>query len=225
MKKDLSPYRFCLRRYLFSTGSFLTASLGILSGCAAQSASVPISSGQELRIDLDQDGTTDRVYVKDMLIDDNGITRVTALLSSDGKEHTVDFEGYYSTALMSGDLSGNGQADILVLKYDTGSTFGAVDVSVLYFESGVWKKYPTVLVQNQEIDLVQPQYFGEEYYWEEGFTYCIGADIITEQKRTLLRLVIPMLDTVDAETVEYIDAAWHEDGWHIEDVQVVNPEQ
>ncbi len=202
--------------------SLIAVSLMGLSGCKANSVhSIPISSGQELRVDLDQDGTPDRVYVKDIRNDENGYTRVTGLLSSDGMEHSIDFEGYFSSALTCGDLSGNGKADILVSKYDTGSTFGSVDVSILHFDNGEWKTYPTVLIPNTDINLFQPLYFGGEYYWEEGYSPCIEAGIIADKNRTFLRLIMLFPDTMDQETVECIDASWTEDGWQIDDARVI----
>lgn len=201
---------------------------------------IPIDYGIEVRTDIDGDGQTDRVRVYDTAREDYGNTQVTATLS-DGSDFFIDYpDSWAASYLITGDLSGNGAADVVVVREYIGSTYGGCEVSVLHMgqddlgENG-WEEYSGRLIPNQELeikwidwdnytgdyipdadyDLRQPEGFGPAY---ADFA-CIGAAVIVKDGKTMLRLV--SLIEAQEEIVKCIDCSWREDGWFIEDMQIL----
>lgn len=117
-------------------------------------------------------------------------------------------------------MSGNGKADIVVMRYSTGSTYNGCSVSVLHMgknELGEddFEEYSSVFIHNPEFGSEQPVGFGEE----DGFS-CIGASIIEKKEKTMLRL-ISCVDPLN-DIVQCVDCSYRDDGWYIEDIQTVN---
>lgn len=179
-----------------------------------------IDYGIEVRTDVDGDGNTDRVRVYDNVREDYAFTQVTAALN-DGSNFFIDYpDSWASSYLVTGDLNGNRKADVVVIRYYTGSTYGGCAVSVLHMGKNDlgeddFEEYPNVFVQNPEFGAEQPVGFGEE----DGFS-CIGASIIEKNGKTMLRL-ISCVDPLN-DIVQCVDCSYRSDGWYIEDIQTVN---
>ena len=180
---------------------------------------IPIDFGIEVRTDLDGDRREDRVRVYDARIHDVAYTQIIANVN--GEDVTFkNYDGYYASSMACGDLSGNGKADILLTRWDTGSTYGAVEISVLYLKDGDWKEYPDNFIHNPEIALEQPLSFNPEESWWNGEFY-IDAVIVEKGGKTLLRFAELMPDAENDETVKCIEASYREEGWFIEDIQII----
>ena len=180
---------------------------------------IPIDFGIEVRTDLDGDRREDRVRVYDARIHDVAYTQIIANVN--GEDVTFkNYDGYYASSMACGDLSGNGKADILLTRWDTGSTYGAVEISVLYLEDGDWKEYPDNFIHNPEIALEQPLSFNPEESWWNGEFY-IDAVIVEKGGKTLLRFAELMPDAENDETVKCIEVSYREEGWFIEDIQII----
>lgn len=179
-----------------------------------------IDYGIEVRTDINGDGNTDRVRVYDTVSGDYAFTQVSAILN-DGSNFFIDYpDSWASSYLVTGDLSGNGKADIVVIRYYTGSTYNGCAVSVLHMGKNElreddFEEYPSVFIQNPKFGTEQPVGFGEE----DGFS-CIGASIIEKNEKTMLRL-ISCVDPLN-DIVQCVDCSYRADGWYIEDIQTVN---
>ena len=180
---------------------------------------IPIDYGIEVRTDLDGDKREDRVRVYDVRIHDVAYTQIITNIDEENIA-LKNYDGYFASSMACGDLSGNGRADILLTRWDTGSTYGAVEVSVLYLEDGDWKEYPDNFIHNPEIALEQPLSFNPEESWWNGEFY-IDAVIVEKGGKTLLRFAELMPDEDNDETVKCIEASYREDGWFIEDIQII----
>lgn len=199
----------------------VSAAIGLDMGRTVYAGSgIAIDCGIELRTDVTGDGLPDQVRVFDN--NDVLITSVT-LDTTDGQQAQFDYdeELWAASYLISGDLSGNRAADIVLMRVSFGSHLTG-QVSVLYVseESGVfiWKEYPEVFIRNPAIDMEQPETFEE--------LECLGATVIEEGGRQYLRLVALDMEYFaesmgDDDQVLCIDCSWHSDGWFIEDIQTV----
>lgn len=123
-----------------------------------------IDYGIEVRTDINGDGNIDRVRVYDTVSGDYAFTQVSAILNDDSNFFIDYSDSRASSYLVAGDLSGNGKADVVVIRYSTGSTFNGCDVSVLH-----------------------------------------------------MACVDPLNDIVQS-----VDCSYRDDGWYIEDIQIVN---
>lgn len=139
---------------------------------------VPIDYGVEVKVDINGDRETERVYVRDMLSGDNAFTQVSAEFA-DGNIAFTDYPDYWSSYLVTGDLSGDGIADAVVVRISTGSTYGGGEVCVLHMKDNAWEEYPCKLIPNPRLDAIQPDNF------EPGsFDFsCLGATIIEKTER------------------------------------------
>jgi len=188
--------------------------IGTLAGCSVKEAGIAVDYGLEVRTDLDGDGKMDRVRVQDIRSDDRFYTQLSAVLN-DGTRRTIEYRGEYASYIATGDLTGNGRADVLLTKCRR-DAYGTVEISVLSFEDGIWKERPAGLTANPEIELYQPDRFDSSC--EDDY---VGAAVIESRGRTFLRLIIPRYTVYDDETVECVDVSWQEDGWQIESVQEI----
>lgn len=176
---------------------------------------IAVDRGIELRTDVTGDGAVDRVQVYD---DTYRLTTSVLLRATDGKEaqFTYDEDLWASSYLVSGDLSGNGAADIVVMRVSNGM-HGEGMVSVLHVveEGGVyvWQEYPETFLRNPSIDSRQPESFSD--------IVCTGAEIVEGEERCYLRLTALDLEVFDDSTVQYITCSLQEGGWYIEDIQTV----
>ncbi|MDE6673216.1 MAG: hypothetical protein K2K19_00170, partial [Acetatifactor sp.] len=104
---------------------------------------IAIDSGIELRTDVTGDGEADRVWVRD---DTYTLITSVGLRTADGRDLQYDYDDdtWAASNLVSGDLSGNGAADIVVMRYSNGMHgTGPVSVLQLFEESGElrWQEY------------------------------------------------------------------------------------
>lgn len=177
----------------------------------AKSNIIPIDSGIEVRTDVDGDGVVERVRVTDNVSGDYAFTQVGVIFSNGDWTHINFDEDFYSSELTVGDLSGNGAADIVVMKYSIGSTFGAGDVSVLHIVDGNLQEYPYDFIKNPSLAIEQPDNF------KDWWVACIGATIIERNGKTLLRLLIA---GDEKESAMCIDCSYQEKGWYIENAEM-----
>ncbi len=180
---------------------------------------IAIDRGIELRTDATGDGREDRIRVYD---DTSMLTTTVGLLTADGR--SADFrysdDMWAASELVCGDLSGNGAADIAVMRYTNGMHGdGPFDVLYVEEEGGVpvWKQYPGIFIRNSAIDREQPEKFGD--------IACVGINVIERDGRHRLRLIAidwdAFAETGDEDTMQCIDCSWQEGGWFIEDIQTI----
>lgn len=153
---------------------------------------------------------TERVYVKDNVNGDNAFTQISAEFD-DGNIVFRDYPDYWSSHLVTGDLTGNGVADVLLMRFAIGSTYGGGEFSVLHMGENGWEEYPQEFLNNSALKVEQPENFGQ--------LSCVGASIIHKNGDTFLRIMAAE-DIMEA-TVKCIDCSYREDGWFIEDIQLI----
>ena len=200
---------------------FLVAASGLIGFEAGRivyaGRRIEIDSGIELRTDVTGDGVPDRVYV----IDNNDILITNVgLETADGRfaYFYYDDEMWAGSYLVCGDLSGNGTADIVVMRISFGM-HGTGEPSVLHVTEGeepgslFWQRYPENFIHNPAIDMDQPDKFED--------IGCVGATVIEENGRYLLRLIALDMVLFDDDTVQCIDCSWQSDGWYIEDMRTI----
>lgn len=169
-----------------------------------------IAYGTEIRADINGDGFAEKVYVKDVVNDDYAFTQVSAEFE-DAEIEFKDYPDYWSSYLMAGDLTADGTADVLLMRFAIGSTYRGGEFSVLYMGENGWEEYPENFISNPMLSTKQPENFGD--------LSCIGAAIIYESNKYLLR-IISMVDNIN-DTAECIDCSYSQQGWIIEDIQLV----
>lgn len=221
--------------------------LALFIGCAMQLQSggrvyakkeIPIDDGFEVRTDVNGDGEAERVYVSDNVFGDDADTQVSVRFS-DGETVRLVYPDYWDSYLVVGDLSGNGAADIVLIRIAVGSVHLTGEVSVLHVQTDEEGKpelveYPDNFIQNPELE---PEWTGwEEYIGEDALDReyaaaqpvdfspespfsCMGATVIEKDGKTMLRL-IEFLDPW-TESARCIDCSYTAEGWYIEDMQII----
>ncbi|MCM1540752.1 MAG: hypothetical protein NC121_05765 [Blautia sp.] len=200
---------------------------------------VPIQRGIEVKADVDGDGGEERVLVTDNVNGDYAFSQVLVAFD-DGGIAQMDFPDYWDSYLVTGDLSGNGIADIVLVRTATGSTYGGGEVTVLHVRTGEsgepeLAEYPADFIQNPDLELRWTgweDYTGEDipddeystaqpvsFDPENGDFACVGAAIVEKDGKAMLRLAA----FVDAwtESVKCIDCSYTAEGWYIEDMQMI----
>lgn len=195
-----------------------------MSETVSRTGSIPINisadSGIELRTDLNGDGKEDKVRVVDIRDGDAAFTQITANVN--GEDVAVkNYDGYYASTVVTGDLSGNGKADVVLLRGVYTSNYRAVEISILHLEGTKWVEYPYNFIHNPNTSIEQPVSFEAEESWLNGDLYIEGATIFEENGKTLVRF-IQLLPEEDDETVNVIDASYREEGWYIENIRTVD---
>ena len=198
---------------------------------------IAIDSGHEVRTDVDGDGETDRVIVTDNNPDvwDSVKTSVCVSLSN-GEKAWISYPDRWDSYLVTGDLTGNGAADIVLVKIAWMSNHDMGDVTVLHVEKDEtgkpeWVEYPGNFIQNPDLE---PEWVGgwENYPYPEDISIfaevpialddgdgCYGATIIKKDGKTMLR-VIKMVDA-QTDSGMCIDCSYTPEGWYIEDIQMI----
>ena len=184
----------------------LTFSMSTLISCTLAAATLPVDYGIDLKADFDGDGKEDRIVVIDSMMGDYFHTQLNTWFSN-GTWNQKVYEGAFSSYAVVGDLSGNGQADVLLLRYDTDNPFGAVNISVLRYEEGNLAEYPSQIAESQDIS-------------DFAESFLIGATIVEKQNKNYLRLIIPV-DIINEETVKCMDLSWQKDGWRVEQSRLI----
>ena len=188
---------------------------------AAQEPYVPrnhdlFTARSQTYLDIDGDGQEERVSVVDRRAPKSASTRLTATFS-DGKWEHIEYDDYYDSFFMAGDLSGNGTVDILLVLAIIGSNHGVIEYKTLHFEDGQWKEYPDTFLSNPKIKELQPADYGRSFF-------CIDATIIADKDGNFLRTVWHDANDGDLEgyKVYCVDASCRKDGWYVENVQVID---
>lgn len=189
-----------------------------------QASTIPIESGTEISVDLDGDGKEDKVRVEDNGDSDDLAKDGTRLIANvNGVDTAIkDYEGYvYSSRITTGDLSGDGKADVLLKRYIFGSNYGATEIYILHLEDSGWVEYPYNFIHNPNIDLEQPDKFGDVEYWWDIESY-IGATLFEKDGKTMVRFISLQYEVDDESTVKCTEASYREDGWYIEDIRLID---
>lgn len=204
--KTLLGTKFAVRKILL-----LMISGIFLVGCAYQTSAVPIDFGIESRTDLNGDGKEDRVRVIDRR--DAGFTTIIANVN--GVDVAIkDYRGYFESTVTTGDLTGNGKADVLLKSATRGTDSGTVNISILYLEDTEWVEYPYNFIHNPDIDYEQPDTFEDEVY--------LGATLFEKGGKTMVRFISFRDNDKSQNTVKCTEASYREDGWYIEDVKMIS---
>ena len=221
---------------LLLTGSLLHIQNG---GKVYAVRKVPIDTGIEIRIDLDGDGTEDRVRVTDNVSGDYAFIQVLAKFHNGGIP-LINYPDYCPSYLVTGDLNGDGLADIVVNRIATGSTYGGGQTSVLHVEENeagepVLVEYPSNFIQNPDLELkwVGWENYDGDYIPDDDYStaqptgfdpenldfHGMGANIFEKDGKVMLRFVA----YVDSwtESVKCIECSYTPDGWYIEDMQMI----
>lgn len=182
-----------------------------LVGCAYQTSAIPIDFGIDSRTDLNGDGKEDRVRVIDRR--DAGFTTIIANVN--GVDVAIkDYRGYFESTVTTGDLTGNGKADVLLKSATRGTDSGTVNISILHLEDTEWVEYPYNFIHNPDIDLEQPDTFDDEVY--------LGATLFEKDGKTMVRFISFRDNDKSQNTVKCTEASYREDGWYIEDVKMIS---
>lgn len=252
----VSGVKFLKRRFdsIFNGGkkknSILLAGgvcvLALFIGCVIQLQSgdtvyakkkIAIDRGQEVKTDLDGDGKTERVFVTDTVAGDNAWTQLCAVFGN-GETALVNYPDYWASYLVTGDLTGNGAADIVLVKIAYLGMHSTGDVIVMHVEMDETGKpefveYPRNLIPNPD---VEPKWIGawEDYPYPDVYSEiknifaeqpvifgedCFGAAIIEKDGKTMLR-VIELADP-QTDSARCIDCSYTTEGWYIEDIQMI----
>ena len=204
--KTLLGTKFAVRKILL-----LMISGIFLVGCAYQTSAVPIDFGIVSRTDLNGDGKEDRVRVIDRR--DAGFTTIIANVN--GVDVAIkDYRGYFESTVTTGDLTGNGKADVLLKRETRGTDSGTVNISILHLEDTGWVEYPYNFIHNPDIDLEQPDTFDDEVY--------LGATLFEKDGKTMVRFISFRDNDKSQNTVKCTEASYREDGWYIEDVKMIS---
>ena len=181
-------------------------------------SSMFINSETEISADLDGDGENDKVRVENYGdIDDLAKDGTRLIANVNGADVAIkDYETYvYGSTITTGDLSGDGKADVLWDRYIFGSNFGAVTISILHLEDTGWVEYPNNFIYNPNIDLEQPDGFGgQEMY--------IGATLFEKDGKTMVRFISLLEDNINGDTMKCTEVSYRKDGWYIEDVRLID---
>ena len=187
-------------------------------------SSMLINSEIEISADLDGDGKEDIVRVVDNGdIDDLAKDGTRLIANVNGVDTAIkDYEGYvYGSRITTGDLSGDGKADVLLERYIFGSNYGATEIYILHLEDSGWVEYPYNFIHNPNIDSEQPDKFGDVEYWWDIESY-IGATIFEKDGKTMVRFISLQYEVDDESTVKCTEASYREDGWYIEDIRLID---
>ncbi len=215
---------------------FISCILHIQSGGNVYAArKIPIDAGYEVRTDVNGDGETDRVLVSDNNMDgwDSVETYLSVRLGS-GENTLITYPERWFSHVVTGDLRGNGAADIVLVKIAWGGMHATGDVTVLHVETDEAGKpelveYPGNFIQNPNLE---PEWVGgwEDYPYPEDISMfaeepivlddgCFGATIIEKDGKTLLH-VVRLVDT-QTDSGMCIDCSYTTEGWYIEDIQMI----
>lgn len=190
--------------------------LSIRGGIATYPESkIPIENGLEIKTDVDGDGSRESIFVKDVVNDTDAFTQVVAQFGG-GDSVFISYPDYWSSYLISGDLSGNMKADIVLVRYSIGSTFNAAEVSVIYMEDRNWKEYSSQFIHNPSIEAEQPDSFSSD----NRAVSCLGAAIIEQDGKNMLRIILN--EDVQNDVVKCVDCSYRQDGWYIENLQIIS---
>ena len=127
----------------------------------------------------------------------------------------LDFiEVYGESTVTTGDLTGNGKADVLLKRATRGTDSGTVNISILHLENTGWVEYPYNFIHNPDIDLEQPDTFDDEVY--------LGVTLFEKDGKVMVRFISFQDNDKSQNTVKCTEASYCEDGWYIEDIKMIS---
>jgi len=172
--------------------------------------------GQQVRADLDGDGVVELVTVFDNHRDSYALTQVQVNWKN-GDVTWIQYPGWWASYMVTGDLNGDGDAEIVLFKKTYGSNVGAGEVKVLYEEDGELKEYTDIFIQNPALEGNIPVRF---HMYERLQASCLGTNIVEKDGKALLRLLYLGDDYYEGKNtydgIKYIDCSYTEAGWYIE---------
>ncbi len=200
---------------------------------------VPIDYGIEIRTDLDGDGKEDTVFVKDTAEGGRTYSQVIAKFH-DGHIAQMNYPDSRTSYLVTGDVNGDGLADIVVNRASAEGGYGSVQTHVLHVErnrAGVPEltEYTGRFIENLDLEIkwagreneegeaLSPK--GREVVWPSGFRpedsdfHGLGATIFERDGKTMLR-IISCVD-LQTETVQCIECSYTPEGWYIEEMTLI----
>ncbi len=137
----------------------------------------------------------------------------------DGGYAEKTYPGMWISHVSTGDLSGDGQADIvLYLEHLGSSQYGDGNAYVLHIEDNQLAEYPNGLIRNPDIKMQLPKNFGADV------NVLVGAEVAQIDGRNLLRIIEQLMDAPE-DTIRFIDAAFSKEGWQIEAVKTLSGEE
>ena len=212
--KTLSVTKFVVRKIvlLMMIGIFLVGCAHDTdeSGAIYQKSAIPIDFGVESRTDLNGDGKEDRVRV----IDRRDVGLTTIIANVNGIDVAIkDYRGYCESTVTTGDLTGNGKADVLLKRATRGTDSGTVNISILHLENTGWMEYSYNFIHNPDIDLEQPDTFDDEVY--------LGVTLFEKDGKVMVRFISFQDNDKSQNTVKCTEASYCEDGWYIEDIKMI----
>ncbi len=171
---------------------------------------VDINYGIEVHTDINGDGKDERVYVIDNVSGDIAFTQISSK-SDDGNTLFKNYPDCWSSHLITGDLTGNGIADVVLMRYAIGSTFGGGEFSVLHMGKNGWEEYPEEFIHNPTLHVEQPENFKQ--------LSCVGVSIVNKNGKCFLRIIA--VEDIMEDTVNCIDCSYQEKGWFIEEIHLI----
>lgn len=88
-------------------------------------------------------------------------------------------------------------------------------------EDSGWVEYPYNFIHNPNIDLEQPDKFGDVEYWWDIESY-IGATLFEKDGKTMVRFISLQYEVDDENTVKCTEVSYRKDGWYIEDIRLID---
>lgn len=169
-----------------------------------------IQYGIEIQADINGDQKHEKVSVMDNVNGNNAFTQISAQFG-DGETVFKDYSGYWSSYIVSGDLTEDGIEDVVLMRFSIGSTYGGGEFSVLYMGEDGWKEYSHNFISNPLLEIEQPENFEQ--------LACLGASIVPVNGHCRLRIIT--LEDMSKDTVKCIDCSYREGGWFIENIKIV----
>ena len=169
-----------------------------------------IQYGIEIQADINGDQKHEKVSVMDNVNGNNAFTQISAQFG-DGETVFKDYSGYWSSYIVSGDLTEDGIEDVVLMRFSIGSTYGGGECSVLYMGEDGWKEYSHNFISNPLLEIEQPENFEQ--------LACLGASIVPVNGHCRLRIIT--LEDMSKDTVKCIDCSYREGGWFIENIKIV----
>lgn len=169
-----------------------------------------VQYGIEVLADINGDKRQERVFVKDIVNGDNAFTQISAKFE-DGETIFKDYPDYWSSYIMTGDLTEDGISDVVLMRFAVGSTYRSGEFSVLHMNENEWKEYPDSFIANPRLKVEQPENFEQ--------LGCVGVSIVPINGQCRLRIIA--VEDIWEDTVKCIDCSYQKDGWFIEDIQII----
>ncbi len=189
---------------------------------AAYFASVPEMRTHEASLDLeiDGDGEADTAFLSvpiSPMPEEPAASLSIKLGTGTLLETTID-GAWMGPHLYSGDVNGDGRDELLLSMEVLGSNYGASGVFVHGVENGVLNKLPS---PEEAIHANSGLFAGLQSDYERGYGDCLGARIVREGEKVLLRVRMQKEYNPGegVTTAWYVDMRFEKGAWQIENIQ------